>query len=271
MFELDYIRLVNGVIDRGNTRPSRVGPTYSVFGAALTIDDLKEDRFPLITQRQFFYKGVFGELAAFIRGATDLSIFKKFGCNYWDDNAAKWSANYMLTKDQHRVGNIYGAKWRNFNGVDQLRNLLDGLRKDPYSRRHLLTTHDPSEQWHCLPPCHLTAQFYCDKYNRLACCVYMRSVDLCLGLPSDIALYAALLILIAREVDLKPGALTFMFGDAHVYVQHVDTWKAQRKQHTFPLPRWELFPETDIFNFEPQQLEILNYKHGEKLGYQLFT
>ena len=219
-FEQGYMKLLEDVQQYGEMRPSRAGNTIGVFGAKLEIASLAFGDFPLLTARKMFYKPVLGELAAFLLGATDVAVFKMFGCNYWDANAAVWSGNLGCPVEEHEVGQIYGAKWRDFHGVDQIRKLVDGINSDPHSRRHLITAYDPSETYQCLPPCHLMAQFSVRSDNSLDCIVYMRSVDLCLGLPSDVILYAALLILVAKETDCSCGVLTFMFGDAHIYENH---------------------------------------------------
>ena len=270
-YEKSYIDLLNQTLEFGSKRPSRVGTTVSTFGAMISIYDLHENKFPILTQRRVFYKGVLGELAAFLRGATELFEFKQFGCNYWDDNAAKWSYNQGADISDYSVGAIYGAKWRHFHGVDQLRRLVTSIQAEPYGRRHLLTTYDPSETWQCLPPCHLLAQFYCADDKKLNCMVYMRSVDLCLGLPSDVILYSVLLMLVCNETNYKPGTLSFTLGDCHIYENHIDLWKEQREKPQLELPTWNLNPAATLKSFVPSDFELVNYQHGEKFEYPLAT
>jgi len=266
-FDNEYLQLVSNVLERGVKRETRAGPTRQVFGAGLVIECLRNHDFPILTSRKLFPKPVFGELAAFLRGATDLKTFKDFGCNYWDANAEAWFGNRGIPKTEWDVGKIYGAKWRNFEGADQLEALVHGIRANPFSRRHMLTAYDPAETYQCLPPCHLMAQFNVDNNGYLDCIVYMRSVDLCLGLPSDIILYATLMLLVAQETNYSAGTLIFMLGDTHIYENHIDIFKKQLASPTFRLPTWELAQDATLDNFEPKHLNIIGYVHGDKLEY----
>jgi len=269
-YEAKYRALLDDVAYAGQLKTSRAGNTKSIFGTVLRIDSLRMGKFPILTARWMFYKPVLGELAAFLRGATDLTTFKDFGCNYWDANAAAWNQNIGLPTTYQDVGQIYGAQWRNWadrDDCDQIEKLLHSIHDNPSGRRHLLTTYDPSEHWHCLPPCHLLAQFNVTPDSYLDCCVYMRSVDLCLGLPSDVILYAALLLLIAKQTKLAPGNLTFMMGDTHIYVNHLDTWEIQRLEQCHDLPPYQLDSEATVDNFIPEHFQLHDYQHGDKLVY----
>ncbi len=275
-FELAYSQLVSDVLKYGDVRPSRVGNTISVFGTTLAIDCLEHGFFPVLTQRKVFLRGILGELAAFLRGAEDLQTFKDFGCNYWDDNAAKWGQNSGVPQAAQRVGRIYGVQWRNWSGVglnvDQLREMVQGIQRDPYSRRHLLTTYNPAELHEgCLPPCHLLAQYNVRPSGYLDCIVTMRSVDLCLGLPSDIVLYAALLILIAQETGQHPGKLVFMMGDSHVYENHMQQLPEQFARPVHPLPSYIMSEGATIDNFVAEDLDLIDYTNSGVLKYALNT
>lgn len=276
-FELAYSQLVSDVLKRGDVRPSRVGNTISVFGTTLTIDCLEQGLFPVLTQRKIFMRGILGELAAFLQGADDLATFKALGCNYWDDNAAKWNQNIGLPQSEQLVGRIYGVQWRSWTSlltgtVDQLERLVRSLQQDPYSRRHLLTTYNPAELVEgCLPPCHLLAQFNVRPSGYLDCVVTMRSVDLCLGLPSDIVLYAALLSILAQETGYHPGKLVFMMGDSHVYENHIQQLPAQFARPTHPLPSYTLAKQANINNFVATDLELIGYVNSGVLKYDLNT
>ena len=272
-FELDYLDLVNEVLEHGECRESRVGDTRMMFGKTLHIDCLREGRFPILTHRKMYYGAVLGELAAFLEGAIDLATFKKYGCNYWDANAAAWAPNEGLSPKDHKVGQIYGAQWRSWDycgsAIDQLQNLVDGIADNPFSRRHLLTTYNPSDlDDMCLPPCHLLAQFSVGNDGTISCIVTMRSVDLVLGLPADIMLYAALLLIICQETEYAPGDLIFMMGDTHVYENHVAKWK-DSSDKVYPLPAWDLSEDAGIDQFEPDMLNLIDYRHGEKVTYVL--
>lgn len=228
--------------------------------------------FPILTTRKLYPAGVVGELAAFIQGATELQQFKDFGCPYWDYNASQWAYNQGRPAKDHIVGKVYGAQWRAWGStrLDQLQALVDSLKADPYGRRHILTTWNPEElDQGCLPPCHLLAQFY--VYNgTVDCMVYMRSVDIALGLPSDLVLYGTLLMLVAKEVNLVPGRLHFQFGDAHIYEAHLEGMKKQlQRKGSVVYPRGILSKNASLFDFQPAQFTITNYEPLEPISYEL--
>lgn len=264
-YERDYSMLIEQAVRYGEKRVSRVGPTRQLFGTQLAIDCLENNEFPILTARKMHPKPIFGELAAFLAGATLLQTFKDFGCNYWDDNAAAWFGNLGLTKDKFSVGAVYGAQWRCWgrSGMDQIEELLHGLRAEPTSRRHVLTTWNPEElHLGCLPPCHILAQFNVTNDGHIDCMVTMRSVDLCLGLPTDVALYAALLILVSKECNKLPGRLVFNMGDTHVYEEHIEEWEKMVKRPWHKLPSWKLDEAATVNSFFPSQLTLVNYDHS---------
>lgn len=272
-FEPKYLDLITRIFKYGQMRPSRVGNTCQVFGATLTISDTLHGKFPILTTRKMFPVGVWGELAAFLRGATMLEEYKAWGCNYWDDNAYRWEANRNRPAHEWQVGNIYGAQWRKFgkHGIDQIDVLLEGLTRDPHGRRHLLTTYDPSTlNEACLPPCHLLTQFNVN-HDCLDAIVYMRSVDVCLGLPADIILYATLLALVAQQTGYRVGRLIFMFGDTHIYVRHSEAAMRQVERTPLQLPSYWLSPEATLDNFEPKHITLEDYQHDEPIKYELLT
>lgn len=261
----DYRELVDTVLLDGWHREGRNGGFTSLFGQRLSVD--MRIGFPLLTTRKIAWRGVAGELAAFLEGSTSLSRFKTLGCHYWDMNQREW----RYRPDDDYLGRIYGAQWRGWQGThDQLDQLLSGLRHDPYSRRHILTTWNPAELADmCLPPCHLLAQFHVTK-DMLHSTVYMRSVDLCLGLPSDLVLYGLLLKLVGKHVDLEPGQLTFVFGDAHVYDNHDEPWQAQREREgSWMPPAVILSSDASPLNFHPDMVTVLNYSPQEAIKYAL--
>ncbi len=264
-YDTDYVELVNKVIDTGFYEGSRAGDTYSLPNQHITVN--LAAGFPILTTRQIFYKGVFGELAAFVRGAETLAEFEEMGCNYWKANAAAWDQNKGKPESEWRVGKIYGSVWRDFHKVDQLVNVIHSLKNDPYSRRHILTTWDPSKlKEMCLPPCHLLCQFYV-REGTLHTHVYMRSVDLMLGLPSDMVLYALLAHLIAKDTGLVPGTLSFSFGDCHIYACHEATWQTQKDQLPFLLPMLLLEDFTSTLGFRPEHAELVRYTHNGSIKY----
>lgn len=275
-FETLYRNLVARTIMQGEHRPSRVGYTVALFGTTLQIDCLAHGLFPILTQRRIYPKGILGELAGFLRGATAVQEFKDLGCNYWDDNAAKWSRNAGVAPAEQSVGKVYGAQWRywtaNQGTWDQLKVLVHALRTEPYSRRHLLTAYNPAElDEGCLPPCHLLAQFNVRTTKQLDCIVTMRSADLCLGLPSDIILYATLLLLLCHETGYTPGTLTFMMGDSHVYKNHIDMAQIQLNRPLLALPGYYLRAGATLDTFMPGDLTLQNYAHAGPISYELNT
>lgn len=267
----EYHELVDTVYKYGNQRPSRAGFTRSSFGMSLALN--LQDGFPIVTTRAVPYRGVLGELAAFIEGTSSLSRFKELGCNYWDGNANAWAPG----KDT--VGRIYGVQWRDWRNsyggsVDQLKQLVRGLIADPYGRRHIITAWNPGElDLMCLPPCHIFAQFYVrdtPTKHMLDCCVYMRSVDLCLGLPADLILYGMLQHLVAIETRLDVGALTFMFGDAHIYENHLEGWAVQRMREPHKeQPRVQIPFGMGLWNFDPSKVALVGYHPEPYLKYEL--
>lgn len=269
-FERDYLNLIRHVTKHGIRKPSRVGETISTFGHMLPIYDLRSNRFPILTTRRIYWKPILGELTAFLRGATTLKEFKDYGCNYWDANAIAWKKNEGKALYNMRVGRVYGSQWRSWDDQeDQLAKLVAGIKADPNSRRHVVSAWNPSDMRDmCLPPCHIIFQCYSnDSYLDLI--VYMRSVDICLGLPTDIVLYAALLILLAQQTKHHPGTLTFMLGDTHLYVNHMDGVKTLLTRYTKTLPSFKLDKTVTIDSFRPQHLELQDYIHDDPISYQL--
>jgi thymidylate synthase len=271
-------RILNKVLRHGEKREDRtkVG-TLALFGEALTFDN--RDTFPAVTTKKLAFNQMAAELACFIQGYQNLEHFNSMGCSIWDGNGTSdyWSPHARGPGD---LGRIYGVQWRDwrsvviheegtsFVSVDQLKQLVDGMRKEPHSRRHVVTALNPGElNQMCLPPCHVLFQAYVsgpvDENRRVDLCVYMRSVDLFLGLPFDIASYALLQRLIAKELGMDSGFLTFFLGDAHIYLNHVDQVNKVLAREEMDPPWLWLSPEASLFNFHPSQAELRDYKnHG---------
>lgn len=262
--ERKYLELVSNVVNNGELGSSRAGSTVSLPGQHLTVD-LREG-FPLLTTRRMFPRGVWGELAAFVRGAEDLATFEKHGCNYWRENAAAYPPNKGKPESEWRVGKIYGAVWRNLNGVDQLANVVESIRLDPASRRHVVSAWDGVCDG-ALPPCHIMFQFYVSN-GLLHCHVYMRSVDLCVGLPSDVLLYATLLSLVAKDTGLIPATLTFSFGNAHIYCNHLLEWATQYNRQVLTPPGVVLSTKASTLTFEPDDIEVVAYHYHPAIKYE---
>jgi thymidylate synthase len=216
--------------------------------------------FPAFTSKQLAFGQVKAELAAFLHGETTLEGFHKWGCKIWDANAANHHSG--------EIGRVYGAQWRTWpregsdTPVDQLKALVAGIKADPFSRRHILQSYNPGATSACLPACHMSAQFYVlgDKLN---CTVTMRSCDLFLGLPFDVASYALLTHLVCKELGfLSPGTLTFNICDAHIYKNHQQAVRDVLERNLHKLPHLVLEPEASLFDFDPKHAALENYVHS---------
>lgn len=212
-YEQKYADLVRRIKTNGERRETRNAPTVALFGETLVVDELMYGFFPILHGRHIYYRGVLGELAAFLRGPKHLADFERFGCNYWK----------LWAEENGDINVDYGNKWRDFNGVDQLGEVVKLIETNPTSRRILVSGWDPASVPHTsLPCCHLLYQWFVHNDGRLDMTFYMRSVDVMVGLPSDVVLAAALNCHIAAITGLKPGRLIFMLGDTHIYESHLD-------------------------------------------------
>ena len=248
--------ILKTVLLYGSRRADRTGVgTLSCFGLSAEFENT-EKSFPAVTTKKLAFKQMAAELACFIQGSDNLEDFHKMGCTIWDGNGNSdyWKPRARFEGD---LGRIYGAQWRNFGGADQLTDLVKGLKKDPYSRRHLVTAWNPGElDKMCLPPCHCFFQCYVDgKYLDLQ--VYMRSVDLVLGLPFDIASYALLQHLIAAETGYVSRRLLFSFGDAHIYRNHIKAAETILTRQPKLPP--ELVLSGKLFTFRPEEASLKHY------------
>lgn len=277
-WEYDYLNLLDQVLSNGELVQTRVGEAWRELGCSLSIVMAAEE-FPLLTTRKMFYRPIFGELAAFLEGARFNSRFMELGCHYWTPNGRAWHRNNIMVSDENLdLGLHYGVQWRSFNGIDQLETVRKSLNTDPKSRRHILSTWNPGEiEDVCLPPCHLLCQFHTQVRHidtALHATVYMRSVDLALGLPADIVLYYALLIVMAKSVGMTPGNLYFHFGDAHVYKEHIEGVREQihRVPHN-QRPFWvmENGIKDPLNEFMPDDITIHRYSPAEAIKYELLV
>lgn len=258
---LAYKDLVSDVLLNGVELEGRNGMMLNTFGKQLELPYL-EAGFPIITGRQMHYKGVLGELAAFLYMPKHITDFREMGCNYWDD----WA---------DAEGNInvdYGNAWQNFNGTNQLQEIARNLRKDPFSRRHVLTGWDPSHISELsLPCCHYAYQWMVDDLGRLDMLWIQRSADVMIGLPSDMIAAATLNILMAQTVGLHPGRIIMQLGSTHIYGQHVENAQVYLKRETYPLPKWTIDDKATLFNFRPEMLILDQYQHSGPLKFELIV
>lgn len=259
-YELGYARLVQRVLDEGTPRGGRNGVTQAIFGATLELEHYP-GQLLLLRGRKMFYKGVLGELAAFLKGPKHLDDFTKEGCNYWGQWARE---DGSLTLD-------YGNAWLDFNGVNQLEELIEKLKSNPTDRRLIISGWRPDRLAELsLPCCHLLYQWYVVD-GKLHMIWYQRSVDMMLGLPSDVILAQVWNHLIANEVGLKPGKIIMMLADTHIYIQHKDNAKkyveaAFKVKDSYPT--YNLYGMTTK-NFDAARVTVEGYIHAEKIDFEL--
>jgi len=265
-----YHDLLEDILNNGERKDDRTGVgTISVFGRQLRFDLSKG--FPAITTKKLAWKSVVSELLWFIEGTGDERRLAEilYGSRdterstIWTGNAqaAYWTAKAKYDGD---LGRVYGVQWRDWRGVDQLANLIEGIKKDPNGRRHIITAWNVDElDQMALPPCHVLAQFYVSN-GKLSCHMYQRSVDVFLGLPFNIASYALLTHMIAQVCNLKVGELIISTGDTHIYSNHVEQVNEQLSREEYPLPLLFLNPDIkSIDKFTMDDILLFDYQsHG---------
>lgn len=275
-----YLNLVQDVLEHGEKRQDRTGTgTISKFGYQIRMN--LEDGFPLLTTKKVFYRGIFEELFWFLKGETNIRPLALKNVKIWNDwPYDKYSKSNEFkgeTMDEFiqkicdseefankwgNLGPVYGKQWRNFGGVDQITQLIDNLKNNPFSRRHLVVAYNPGEvDKMALPPCHAFFQFYvsADK-KKLSCQLYQRSADLFLGVPFNIASYSLLLSMVAQVCGYEPYEFVHTFGDAHIYLDHIEQVKEQLSRTPKKLPKLWLNPDIkSIFDFTIDDVKILDY------------
>ena len=255
--ERGYKRIVHDIIHNGSYRQTRNGHVRSLPNQILKITGLDHGLFPIITTRQIFYKGVFGEYAAMIRGPKNVKDFEKWGCNYWS----------YLGNDDGSLNLDYGNLWIDADGRNQMQEVAYELRNNPTSRRLLITGWDPGQSNDTdLPCCHYSYQFWRDD-NYLDLLWTQRSGDFMVGIPSDMVFAATMLSCFASYACVKPRSITMIIGDAHVYEEHIETAKKQLDKVWWEPPKFRLKQQYNIQGFKPEDLEIFQYKHRGKLDY----
>lgn len=236
--EEQYLALLRTIFHTGDKVEERTGVgTRSILGAQLRYDI--SERFPLLTTKQVFWKGVAEELFWFLRGSTNVRSLQAKGVHIWD----AWA------DENGDLGPVYGAQWRTWRSggcrYDQIAHLMDQLEVNPGSRRHILTAWNVSDLSNmALPPCHLLTQFHV-REGQLHAHLYQRSADMFLGVPFNIASYALLVYLMAYKLDLQPGTLVHTFGDVHIYENHMEQVNEQLTRDPRPLPTLEVSGEFD--------------------------
>ena len=254
--EQKYLDLMHEVYQDGEWRSDRTGTGVSSLFGKQVVYDLK-DGFPLLTTKKIHWKSVVHELLWFLKGDTNVEYLQQNRVTIWD----KWA-----NKDGD-LGPVYGAQWRNFGGemwwpgVDQIQNLIDGIKADPYSRRHIVTAWNPNEnKAMALPPCHCFFQLYVHQNGEMDLQLYQRSADIFLGVPFNIASYSLLLMMIAQVTGYKAGRFIHTMGDVHLYRNHVDAFFIQKDRTILPPPIVTLNYEVkSIFDFKFEDINLDNY------------
>jgi thymidylate synthase len=249
-----YLDLMRHVLEHGHPKSDRTGTgTLSVFGWQMRFD--LAQGFPLLTTKKLHTKSIIHELLWFLKGDTNIRYLKEHGVSIWDDWA---DANGDL-------GPVYGYQWRSWQApdgrvIDQIAQLVDGLKRNPDSRRHIVTAWNPADIDRMkLPPCHALFQFYVAD-GRLSCQLYQRSADIFLGVPFNIASYALLTLMLAQVCGLRPGEFVHTLGDAHLYTNHLEQARLQLTRAPRPLPRLRLNPEVrDLFAFRYEDFALEGY------------
>ena len=249
-----YLDLLQTVLDTGTYRDDRTGTgTYSIFGAQARFS--LDPHFPLLTTKKLHLRSIIHELLWFIKGSTNVDYLNQNKVTIWDE----WA------DEDGNLGRVYGAQWRDWAApdgerVDQLAEVIESLRSNPNSRRHIVCAWNPGEIQHmALPPCHALFQFYVAD-GKLSCQLYQRSADIFLGVPFNIASYALLTQMVAQVCGLQAHEFVHTFGDLHLYANHLEQAKEQLSREPRPAPRMRINPEIkeiDAFTFE--DFELLDY------------
>lgn len=287
--EQQYLDLVREVIYQGVSRPDRTGVgVLSTFGRRMEFD-LSSGRFPLLTTKRVFFRGVVEELLWFLRGDTDAKLLQNKGIRIWDGNASRTYLDSigLVNRAEGDLGPVYGFQWRHFGaeykgcgenyegqGVDQIASVVRQITETPHNRRIILSAWNPADlDKMALPPCHMFSQFYVEN-GHLSCQMYQRSCDLGLGVPFNIASYALLVLILAHVCRLQPGKLLYIMGDTHVYNTHVNKLQEQIKRtpNTFPSLKIirddsEILVDWSKWSIDDFQLE--NYKPQGEIKMQM--
>jgi thymidylate synthase len=250
-----YLELMRHVRDQGVQKDDRTGTgTRSLFGYQMRFD--LSQGFPLVTSKKLHLRSIIHELLWFLRGDTNIRYLRDNGVSIWDE----WA------DENGELGPVYGAQWRSWPApdgrhIDQMAQVVEQIRTNPDSRRHIVTAWNPAEvDKMALPPCHALFQFYVSE-GRLSCQLYQRSADIFLGVPFNIASYALLTLMLAQVTDLEPGDFVHTLGDAHLYANHLDQVAIQLAREPFPLPVMRLNPRvSSLFDFRYDDFELINYQ-----------
>ena len=250
-----YLDLLDHVLTNGVKKEDRTGTgTISVFGYQMRFD--LAEGFPVLTTKKLHLRSIIHELLWFLKGETNIKYLNDNKVKIWDE----WA------DENGDLGHIYGYQWRSWPAhdgkhIDQISNVIGSIKTNPSSRRHLVNAWNVGElDKMALPPCHIMFQFYVAD-GKLSCQMYQRSADIFLGVPFNIASYALLLKMVAQVTGLIPGEFVHTFGDAHIYLNHIDQVKLQLTRKPFALPQMNINPDVkNIFDFKFEDFKLVNYQ-----------
>lgn len=250
-----YLDLLDHVLTTGHRKSDRTGTgTISIFGYQMRFN--LQEGFPVLTTKKLHLKSIIHELLWFISGETNIRYLTEHGVNIWNE----WA-------DQDgNLGPVYGSQWRSWPAtdgrkIDQLQDVINSIKTSPDSRRHIVSAWNPGEiDKMALPPCHVLFQFYVSE-GKLSCQLYQRSADIFIGVPFNIASYSLLTMMIAQVTGLQPGEFIHTFGDAHIYLNHIDQVRLQLTREPFKLPQMLINPEVkEITGFRFEDFNLVNYE-----------
>ncbi|MBK6709731.1 MAG: thymidylate synthase [Chloroflexi bacterium] len=250
-----YLDLMQTILDNGVRKEDRTGTgTLSIFGYQMRFN--LAEGFPAVTTKKLHLRSIIHELLWFLQGDTNIQYLRDHGVTIWDE----WA------DENGDLGPVYGYQWRNWpapdgRAIDQITQLIHRLKANPDSRRHIVSAWNPADvDKMALPPCHTMFQFYVAN-GRLSCQLYQRSADVFLGVPFNIASYALLTLMVAQVCGYQPGDFVHTFGDAHLYLNHLDQTRLQLSRSPYPLPHMHLNPNVQsIFDFKYEDFDLQNYQ-----------
>lgn len=268
--EYQYLNILKKVKENGIIKNGRNGKTYSYFGDILKFNI--ENQFPLLTTKKVFFKGVVEELLWFLRGSVNSKELEEKGVNIWKGNSNRefLDANGFYDYEEGYLGPIYGFQWRSFNGeIDQLKYVLNEINNN--SRRIIINAWNPCQlNLQVLPPCHILYNFYIDDDKNLSCMMFMRSSDLFLGLPFNIASTALFTYIIAKVMGLNVKEIAISICDLHIYEEHLEAVEEQLKREPYNLPKLKIKKDIDInlsIDRKIRWIENLTFEDFELIDY----